>query len=79
MNKLFVERLYADIVENQVKVAACNLKKTKNPTEFKYEINVSGSSKFVGKDIWCKVNTGYCVTKMYDREVFHSHLFNENI
>lgn len=79
VNKLFVERLYADIVENQVKVSACNLKKTKNPTEFKYEINVSGSSKFVGKDIWCKVNTGYCVTKMYDREVFHSHLFNENI
>ncbi len=24
VNKLFVERLYADIVENQVKVAACN-------------------------------------------------------
>lgn len=79
VNKLFVEKLHADIVEKQVKVAACNLKKTKNPTEFEDELNVTNSYKFVGKDIWHKVNTGYCVTKMYDQEVFHSHLFNENV
>lgn len=79
VNKLFVEVLHTDIIEKQVKVAACNLKKTKNPTESENQVNVSSSNKFFGKDIWQKVNTGYCVTKMYDRAIFHSHLFNENI
>lgn len=79
IHPFFVEQLYKDINKNNVLISACNLQKTKEPTIQEEQKNVSSTHKYESNDIWHHVNTGYCVTKMYNRLIFDNFLFDESI
>lgn len=79
ISEKFVQSLYNGIKENQVQIASCNLMKMKDSLQKKEPEEVITFEKFLGADIWQNVNTGYCVTKMYDKSVFLDTKFDETI
>lgn len=79
ISEKFVSSLYRGIKENQTRISACCLEKVKDSLQKKEPNEDISFERYVGEDIWRKVNTGYCATKMYDRTVFHDTKFDENV
>lgn len=70
ISEKFVESLYKGIKENQTLMSACRLEKVKSLSQKREPEEQITFKNFCGADIWQNVNTGYCVTKMYDKSIF---------
>lgn len=79
ISEKFVESLYKGIKENQTLMSACRLEKVKSLSQKREPEEQITFKNFCGADIWQNVNTGYCVTKMYDKSIFLNSEFDETI
>lgn len=79
ISEQFVSSLYRGIKENQTLISAGCLVKVKDVLQKKEPCEEITFERYMGDDIWRKVNTGYCVTKMYDRSVFRDIKFDETV
>lgn len=79
VNEKFIQYLYYGIKDKQVLISACCLEKEKEPELYKKNEEKVIFSIYEEEDIWKNINTGYCVTKMYNRCLFEKITFDENI
>ena len=79
ISEKFVESLYKGIKENQTLMSACRLEKVRSLSQKREPEEQITFKNFCGADIWQNVNTGYCVTKMYDKSIFLNSEFDETI
>lgn len=79
VSEKFVQNLYLGIKENNTLVSACSLTRIKNISQKRETLEKVTFVKYTNFDIWQHINTGYCVTKMYNKSVFDSIEFDETI
>lgn len=79
VSEKFVQNLYLGLKENNTLVSACSLTRIKDISQKREPLEKITFEKYSDSDIWQHINTGYCVTKMYNKSVFDSIEFDETI